>query len=219
MSQGNSVLGENDHPNRSLLIKDMHNDNAEKINEQARLDTSQPRVQFRLQSAQVGGGGRERNKMYITKPIVVEQRSLVLLNDMYEFSKKNKPRTHNPYLLNQVESQPRLNCITSFHTDKGVKDFNTPELHKYRDKSEQPQPKVSQSVHDSQSEAGIQKSQSVKPASLTKVKFGTVGVRPESRSEVVNDSKKVRQALSVNHSRADLNRADFNPSLLTVQSP
>lgn len=165
--------------------------------------TPQPRVQFRLQSAKVGDVGKERNQDFITKAIIIEDKSLSLLKAMYINSRYVAPK-HRSINLSLNESSP-LDYAGSFAKDNGERPLSTsyfPKQNKETEKTteeipEPTQPQVKYHMPLSRGHSSISKK--TRPNSMTVVKFASPKEssieepkkEPESRPQSKNHSKEL----------------------------
>lgn len=177
---------------------------------------ARPRVQFRLQSAKVGMTTKERNAEFITKPIVIEQRSLMILNTMYKNMKerKIKPISSISCILTKAASQPRLNYVDSHAKDNKAKDLQVPEIQKYDDNV----PKVNEqeSAEKIKPKSGGFRSHSEKLEPKSKVQFGEAMHRPTSSSKEKSHTRKDRITSSQSNSKVDQNKVGIAAALLSV---
>lgn len=177
---------------------------------------ARPRVQFRLQSAKVGMVSKERNAEFITKPIVIEQRSLMILNTMYKSMKERKKRPISSIscILTKAAFQHRLNFVDSHAKDNIAKNLQVPEIQKYYDNVS----KVNEqeSAEKIKSKSGGFRSHSEKLEPKSKVQFGEAIHRPTSSSKEKSQTRKDRITSSQSISKVDQNKVGIAAALLSV---
>lgn len=93
-----------------------------------------PRVQFRLQSAKVGNINKELSPEFITKGIIIEDKSLSLLHSMYENFHYIKPEYRG--ISQEIKDSFKLDAASSFVKDNGERPLSPTYLRPQRKKRE-----------------------------------------------------------------------------------